>query len=144
MSFYLTGKALLVMSARPWQDGPPLSDLGGESYRRSLPGGLGVDPGPGRPGLRCGGYLQTPGLEEQRAREGCFEWGDGSGHLQSPHREGTPCSVPIAKSSKNWKARGLLNWSVAHLSQLDPGAQSRMETNGHSNTASGPWGCHSK
>lgn len=29
MSFYLTGKALLVMSARPWQDGPPLSDLGG-------------------------------------------------------------------------------------------------------------------
>lgn len=87
----------------------------------------------GRAGLASGVVVTSrpQGWRERRAREGCFEWGDGSGHLQSPHREGTqrtPCSVPIAKSSKNWKARGLLNWSVAHLSQLGPGAQSRMET----------------
>lgn len=100
-----------------------------------------MDPGPGRPGLRCGGYLQTPGLEEQRAREGCFEWGDGSGHLVTPSGGDpeNPMLSPHRQIQQELEGKGPVELVRGPSQPVGP-----WGTEQDGDTASGPWGCHSK
>lgn len=134
VSFYLTGKALLVMSARLLQGSPQLSDLRGKGilYQETW----------ARPQGQCRRGLQTPGVKRtERGREGCFERGDGSGHLQSPHRKGTqrtPSSGPI---TQELEGKGPIELVPGPSQPVGPWGTERdgdRQTDRHSNTGQCP------